>query len=252
MRRLFCVVAFAASAILAPVPSFAAFITGSALNVSGAGIVGATFVNWQCSQPLDPACVAPPAGEGDFSVANSTGSFAVYNGTFGLISNINNASQPLNTPFSFQNFMTFTLNNTISIELTFIPLGTNPGSPDCAGLIHCTPTNAALITAADPQGLSAFNLDQGSTGTNAVFGIRGIVHNRVDGSVANLAGTFSTNFTGLNPQQALAAALGGSSKTYSSNLVLTVPATVPEPSTIFLAGLGVVYIGFSRWPRKTN
>ena len=236
--------------LLAPIPSFAGFITGSVLNVSGAGIVGATFVNWQCSQPLDPACVVPPAGKGDFSVANSTGSFAVYNGTFGLISNINNGAQPLNTPFSLPNFMTFSLNNTVSIELTFIPLGNDTLSTDCAGLAHCTPTNSALITAANPGGVSAFNLDQNLSGTNAVFGIKGIVHNTVDGSVADLAGTFSTNFTGQNPQQALAAALAGSSKTYSSNLVLTVMATTPEPSTIGLAGLGLLCLGLFKRRRK--
>jgi len=122
--------------------------------------------------------------------------------------------------------------------LTFIPLGTDPLSTDCAGLAHCTPTNPLLVTPANPGGLSAFNLDQNGTGTAATFGIFGIAHSS-DGTIAGLAGTFTTQFTGKTPEQALAIALAGNSQTYSSNLVLTV---VPEPSVMALAGLGLVCI----------
>jgi hypothetical protein len=229
--------------LLGPTPSHAALIVGSQLNLSGAGTVGATFLNFQCSYPADSAqCLAAPAGYGDFAVANSTQSFAQYNGTFGLIHSINDALQPLNSPFSLPNFIVFELNNNITLELTFIPLGNDPLSTTCAGMAHCTPTNPALITPANPGGLSAFNLDQNSTGTAATFGILGIAHSS-DGTNANLAGTFTTNFTGLSPQEALALALAGNSQTYSSNIVLTVlQSPVPEPSVMALAGMGLVCI----------
>lgn len=224
--------------LLGPTPSHAALIVGSQLNLSGAGTVGATFLNFQCNQPGDTQCLTAPAGYGDFAVNNSTQSFAQYNGTFGLIHSISNATQPLNFPFSLPNFIIFQLNNDITLELTFIPLGNDPLSTDCVGLSHCTPTNPALITPVNPGGLSAFNLDQNATGTAATFGLFGLAHSS-DGTVAGLAGTFTTQFTGKTPAEALALALGGNSQTYSSNLVLTV---VPEPSVMALAGMGLVCI----------
>jgi len=224
--------------LLGPTPSHAALIVGSQLNLTGQGVVGATFLNFQCNQPLDTQCVNAPAGYGDFAVANSTQSFAQYNGTFGFIHSIDNASQPLNFPFSLPNFIIFQLNNNLTLELTFIPLGTDPLSTTCAGLAHCTPTNPLLVTGANPGGLSAFNLDSSSTGTAATFGIYGLAHGS-DGSTTGLAGTFTTQFTGLNPEDALKAALGGTLSSYSSNIVLTV---VPEPSVMALAGMGLVCI----------
>jgi hypothetical protein len=160
-----------------------------------------------------------------------------------LIKSFNNAAQPLNTLFSLPNFITFELNNQITIELTFIPLGNDPVSANCAGLLHCTPQNNALITPTNPQGLSAFNLDQNVIGTVAVFGVLGIVHG-IDGSTGNLAGIFSTTFTGLNPQQALAAELAGIAQTYQSNLSLTVVSQVPEPATAVLSVMGLLGIAF--------
>jgi hypothetical protein len=224
--------------LLGPTPSHAALIVGSQLNLSGAGTVGATFLNFQCNQPGDTQCLTVPAGYGDFAVNNSTQSFAQYNGTFGFIHSINNGAQPLNFPFSLPNFIIFQLNNDVTLELTFIPLGTDTLSTTCAGLAHCTPTNPGLVTPANPGGLSAFNLDQNGTGTAATFGIFGYAHGS-DGSLTGLAGTFTTQFTGLNPQQTLAAALGGTLASYSSNIVLTV---VPEPSVMALAGMGLVCI----------
>jgi len=232
---------------MAPVPSLAALITGSQLNITGAGVVGATFLNFQCNLPGDTTCATAPAGTGDFAVNNSTLSFAQYNGTFGLIKSINNAAQPLNTPFLLPDFMTFDLNNNITIDLTFIPLGNDPVSATCAGMQHCTPQSPALITPNNPQGLSAFNLDQNATGTAAVFGVFGIAHDHTDGSSANIAGTLTSQFTGDDPAAALLRALGGSSQTYSSNLTLTV---VPEPSALVLGGLGLLGLSIFKFRKR--
>jgi len=233
---------------LSTTPAFAGLINGSQLNVSGDALVSASSITWQCNQPADLGC--PSAGHGDFTVTNSTGSFAQYNSTpggyptgFGLIANINNGPQPLNAAFSLPGFMTFALNNDITIELTFIPLGNDPLSTTCAGLQHCTPTNPGLITGANPGGVSAFNLDQQSTNTAATFSVVGIVHQLSSGESASINGIFTSQFANMTPQQVLAA-LGQSTSTYSSNLSLTISTTqTPEPATVFATGFGLVLIG---------
>jgi hypothetical protein len=238
-----------ALALLLAAPSMAApIINGSTLNISGSGIVSATSLTFQCNQPGDPVCASPPAGRGDFAVTNSTGSFSQYNGTFGLITSLNNAVQPLNTVFSLPNFITFNLNNNVTIELTFIPLGNNTVSATCAGLQHCTPQNPLLITPNNPGGLSAFNLDGTATGTTATFGSMGIAHSN-DGFMANLTGTYTTQFAGMTPAEALAAALSGQPLSYSSQMVLTA-TTIPEPASMLLTGVALLGIGFVARKRK--
>jgi hypothetical protein len=140
-------------------------IDGSLLHFSGDLAAGATSLTWNCNQPGDTACTSPPANQGDFAVSASTGSFAEYNSTFGLITDINNATQPLNTLFSLPDFITFDLNSDITVELTFIPLGNDTPSATCATLSHCTPQNNLLITPSNPEGLSADNLDGNLSGT---------------------------------------------------------------------------------------
>jgi len=231
-----------ACATLALMPTArAGLIDGSQLHIGGDAQVAATSLTWQCNLPGDAACTPVPPGRGDFAVSASTGSFAEYNSTFGLIADINNTLQPLNTLFSLPNFMTFDLNSDLTIELTFIPLGNDPASTDCAGLAHCTPQSNLLITPNNPGGLSAFNLDSNLSGTAATFGILGIVHSS-DGTSANLSGIFTAEFVGLNPQQTLTLAESGSNSTFSSNLSLTLTVT-PEPAPMLLTGLGLLVLG---------
>lgn len=236
-----------ALAFFAPTPTFAALINGSQLSISGDGVVGATFLNFKCDQPGDAlVCPGVPAGTGDFAVTSSTGSFLPYNGTLGLVKSISNATQPLNQPFSLPNFITFELNGNITIELTFIPLGNDTLSTNCVGVAHCTPTNPALVTGANPGGLSAFNLDQNSTGTAASFGILGIVHDTLGGTIANLSGIYTAQFDGKSPDQVLTQALGGANSTYSANMALTLIPTTPEPSVLLLSGFGLLGLGLLR------
>ena len=225
------------SAPLLLTPAYASIIDGSELNISGDGVVGATFLNWLCNQPGDATC--PVANNGDFAVASSTGTFAQYNGTFGLTMDINNAAQPLNAPLSLPNFITFDLNNDETIELSFIPLGTDTVSSDCVGLTHCTPQNAALITATNPLGLSSFNLDENSVGTAATFALLGTL-NDSSGDTATITGIYTAQFAGLTPAEVLAM-LGqpGITSTYSADLVVS---DVPEPIAVALVGAGLIGI----------
>lgn len=221
-----------------------ALINGSQLHLSGDAIVGATFLNWNCDQVGDSAC--PDANHGDFTVSSSTGTFAQYNNSFGLEADINNAVEPLNTPFSLTNFITFELNGNETIELNFIPLGNDPISSTCAGLAHCTPQNNLLITPNNPAGLSAFNLDQNALGTAASFGVVGIIHD-ISGATAAITGIYSAEFVGETPQQVLASIGGGTSSTYSANLALTI---TPEPAAMTLIGAGLLALGLLRRRQK--
>jgi hypothetical protein len=223
-----------------PAVANADLIDGSLLHFSGNLQTGAISLSWSCNQPGDSACSSPSPNQGDFTVSASTGSFAEYNSTFGLITDINNALQPLNTTFSLPNFLTFDLNNNITIELTFIPLGNDPVSINCAGLTHCTPQSNLLITPNNPSGLSANNLDENMTGTTLSFKVLGIVH-QAGGATGTLSGSFSEEFTGENPLQVDAFIESGSDANYQANLSLTVTQTaVPEPTLTLLSATGLL------------
>lgn len=224
---------------------YGSIVNNSQLNISGDGIVGAAFLNWICDQPGDTAC--PVLNAGDFAVVSSTGSFAQYNGTFGISADINNASEPLGGVLALPNFMTFDLNNNETIELTLIPLGTDTVSADCASLSHCTPTNAALITPSDPLGLSAFNLDQNSAGTAATFGVVGTVFD-ISGDTGSITGVFTAQFAGLTPAEVLEMlGSGGIASTYSANMAVTATA---EPAAMGFVGFGLLGMaGFYRRAR---
>lgn len=230
------------SAFAAIVPTAQAAIIqpGSVLSFSGNGSLGITSMSFQCNQPGDTQCAVAPAGSGDIAVSNSTGNFAQYNSTFGLIKSLNNSSQPLNTAFSLPNWISFDLNNQIGLELTFIALGTDPISANCAGLTLCTPQSNLLITPNNPQGLAPYDLNQTLTTTSLAFFVDGIAH-ATDGSTDGFSGTFTTQFASLTTQQALAVLAAGGPVPYSAQITLagsSVP--VPEPLTISIFAAGLV------------
>jgi hypothetical protein len=242
-KLTFTLLAACGLTFLAPTRSYASLISGGSFDGSGDFNVGATFLNWNCNQPGDAACATAPANKGDFTVSMATGTFAQYLNTFGLVTDINNSSEPLNTPVSLPDFITFDLNGNETITLNLIPLGNDPTSADCVGLSHCTPENAALATAQNPLGLSAFNLDQNGTGVAASFGFMGTIVDS-SGATAPISGTFTSQFNNATPEEALAqffaAGSNGLNKTYSSEISFTV---VPEPMTFSLIGTGLLGIG---------
>ena len=248
--RIINFVSICALAAWAPTVARAGLINGSQLHISGDTQFSAISTTWACDQPGDSACAAAPAGYGDFAVSASTGSFAQYNGTFGLIADINDALQPLNQSFSLPNFMTFDLNSDITLELTFIPLGNDTESTTCAGLAHCTPQSNLLITPSNPGGLTAYNLDGNLSGTALTFGVLGVVH-QAGGDTADLSGIFTLEFAGLNPQQTLELLESGSDSTYSAALSLAATQTpVPEPASIFLSGISMIALGWINRVRR--
>jgi hypothetical protein len=244
MKFHFCSTLFLAGAVVFPAISFGAVITGSQLHFSTSATIGAASITFNCNQPGDSTCFSTTLG--DFAVNGTTGTFSQYNGTFGLIQHINNSAQPLNQPFSLPSFIAFDLNDAETIELTFIPLGNNPLSASCAGLSHCTPQNALLLTPSNPQGITEFNLDQNINGTAFVFGVVGTVHD-ISGQTGVITGTFSAQSVG-DPQQAWSSAMGGSALSFDANLTVgDVTNVVPEPTSLVMVGMaGVGLLAFRR------
>lgn len=255
-KRRFLIGLACGVALLAPSHSYAALIDGSTLNIDGSATVGATFLNWGCNAPGGPStCPANPdtaAATGDFAVSDSTGSFAQYNGTFGFVTDISQATAPLNTVVSIQDFITFALNGNETIELTFIPLGTDTPSTTCAGLTNCTPEiGDGLVTASNPLGLSSFNLNENGTGTAASFGVEGVIIDS-SGATAPITGTYTAQFNGDTPEEVLglfaAAGTSGLPSTYSAQFSFNI---VPEPMGLSLTGLGLIGLGLLRRVRRS-
>lgn len=237
------VAVFAGAAALLP-SAYGSIINGSELAFSTTVSQSGTSVNFACNQLGDSACATASAGTGDFAVVGSTDTFSQYNNTFGLIKSFNNTLQPLNTLFSLPNFITFDLNNSETIELTFIPLGSDPASTDCAGLTLCTPQNNLLSTPSNPGGLSAFNLNATQSGTTILFGVTGIVHD-ISGQTGTLSGLFTAQTT-VNPQQTWAQMLGGGEVFSAALTVNSVSGDVPEPATAWLIGLALMGLVVAR------
>jgi hypothetical protein len=176
---------------------------------------------------------------GDIAISGSTSTFSPYNNTFGLIKSLNFAAQPLNTNFSLPNFITFELNNTETIELTFVPLGIGTPSTDCSGLAICTPESGALLTSNNPGGLSEFNLQASGPDTVMTFQVQGTVHD-ISGQTGTLSGTLTAQIARMNPQQAWAQALAGTNEVFSGQLTVNSVSGVPEPATAGLIGLALM------------
>jgi hypothetical protein len=273
-------VAFAIGfALLAPKPSRAGIVdpnSGGApvsgqLNFIDNASVGATFLNFLCDATGATTC---PAGSGSYTAnagaLSQTGSFAPYAGDTGFIKDLSNTSgQPLNTPFVLTNFITFNPAGTITppditFTLTNIFLGTD-GSAGCIAPVNqsqtpaqvCTPQLSLLDTAANPTGISAFDLANTPTGSTASFSVSGTVTRISTGAVSNFNGTFSATFTN-DPgttdgfyQAILSDLANNGSVTAPYAATLAVSAT-PEPTTSVLFGSGFLAIAFLLKRRRSS
>ncbi|MBI1895826.1 MAG: PEP-CTERM sorting domain-containing protein [Acidobacteria bacterium] len=201
-------------------------------------------MNFLCN----PALGACPLDYGNFIVTQGTNDFVAVLFTGGLIHSLNQATEPINEPFLLLNFMFFAADPDIALHLTFIPTGVS-GQADCfaapATGQTCTPVIPALVTAANPLGLSPFNLQNlpgAPLSSTASFAVAGIAERISTGELSNFVGRFSASF-GV-PYQNLLLQLGAG-ETITSPYEATFEVTViPEPGTtmLMLGGL-LVFAG---------
>jgi hypothetical protein len=227
-------------ALMMPVAP-AAPIDGT-LNIVGNAQVAATTLTFLC----DIAGAAPcPVDYGAFLVtgeAAQSGVFEPLAGSTGYIRNLNAISQPVNEGFLLNNFITFQLDPDIALDLTFIYAGVGGPCPP-AGFEICTPTIPALVSAANPTGLSPFNLANTPTGSTASFSVSGETRQISTGETLPFNGTFSAQFTntpGMTDASVASilsqfATAGTITTSYSATFVTAIPE--PGTTSMLLGGL---------------
>jgi len=242
-----------ALAFSAPALSLAAPIFGE-LDIGGSsGSVSPLSLTFNCNAGITLAGCPAPADSGNFSTTGGTDSFAPYVTQGGYIQNLSQATTPLNETFDLPNFLTFSatagnpvLPPDIALDLHFIFLGVDPQAPCTAAPAPgqvCTPAFAALVSAANPLGLSAFNLQNTQTGSTASFSVSGSARNISTGEVSPFTGVFTAQFT--VPYQTILTELqtGAVTNAYSATFLAT---PIPEPGTAALILGGVALVAGSR------
>jgi len=188
--------------VLFPIISTATPITGT-LQMSGGAVVLTTSAI-KFSSPDVP-----------------TGGFMGLAGTPAAVKDISFVTQPINTPFLLQNFVTFGSNPNLIADLTFIDPGV-AGQAQCAAAPapgqRCTPAFAALVTPGNPLGLAPYTFLNTSTGgSTASIAFAGTVRDVSTGATAPMTGTYTMQF-GQPFQSVLASffTVGSASGAYSA------------------------------------
>lgn len=224
-------------ALITPVPVSASPVTGT-LSITGNALVSATGMVFQCDKVSPFSC---PASTGQFQVTGSaaqSGSFTSLALTYGNIVSLNEVTDPLNQTFSLPNFLTFAADPNTVLDLTFIHLGSGGACPP-SGSAGCTPKVSALVTVANPSGLSPFTFTNVGTGVSGTLYVSGVTRNTGTGETAAYNGVITATFTNTTVSQLLSEFAAGSSvqSSYSGEFVAAkVPVPTPEPSSLLLLG----------------
>jgi hypothetical protein len=208
------------------------------LNISGTVAITPSGVDFQ------PAA----GGSGSFTVGalGQAGAFVGLEGSPGTIKDLSFASQPLNQPFLLSNFITFSSNPNLRLDLSFIQLGVfspaNCSAPAATGQ-QCTPIFPALVTPSNPGGLSPYSFfNVTATQSTLTFSVSGTAFDTANGSSSPFSGIFTAQFnTSYQTQLALLATGSSIVTTYSANFTTSGPLapSVPEPTTLMLLGTGL-------------
>ena len=208
--------------------AIAAPITGT-FQMNGVVTATATTITWDGVNGTTPDV---------FTLSLGTGSFASEDGT-NTINNLNDTSQPVGSMFTPYNFIDLTVVPGLpAMDLNYIPMG-NGGSADCTVPANGTAPPQTCTVAGSPFTLQNNNVGGAVTGSSATWTLSGVTS---DG-LSTWTGVFTSQFVGESYQQVLAAlsASGSVTDSYSANVTVTPIATTPEPGTVFLGGMGVLF-----------
>jgi hypothetical protein len=230
------------------IPVFGGLDIGGSNAIFGVGTLLTT-----CNPGIALApCPAPAPQTGNFTTTTGTGSFAPYTTQGGYDQSLSQATTPLNQTFLLSNFLVFSnspgnpvLPPDIALDLSFIFLGVNPQAPCTAAPAvgqTCTPAFPGLVTAANPLGLSALNLQNTQTGSTASISFSGTARRISTGEVSNFTGVLSSQFANMSYQQFLGVLAGGGSVMNSYSATFTATPVIPEPQTTVLVAGGLLLV----------
>jgi hypothetical protein len=230
-------------------PSLAIPVSGSFSIGGSSADVGATFLNFVCNAALTGPC---PAATGNFVTTSPvSGSFGPYLGDTGFIRSLSQATAPINQPILLPNFVSFNPAGTvippdIVLNLTFIFTGVGGQAPclaaPAAGQV-CTPAIPALVTAANPLGLSAFTLFNTQIGSSVTFSVAGTALRVSTGEVSTFEGIFTAQFNEFYQEYLPVIAAGGTVTNSYSATFNAIPQTIPEASTVTMLLGGLLLVG---------
>jgi len=231
MRKIKNVLALAVAVgafMLTSTPAQATILSGT-FTVAGLGDVrvGVTAIDF-----AETGDVFGPTN-GDITYPGGTGDFSVLIATNGTIRDLNAATEPIETPLNFQNFITSDFQPTWNFVLTRILAGGSADSTcdDTPGTT-CTPLGT-------PFTITNINADEAIVGIS----FRGYV---TDGS-GDPASPFTASFTttvGNTGGEIIALILSqGFYQTSSAGRFTVTAGEIPEPGTYALMGSGLLALG---------
>lgn len=222
MKRQLVLALVTCAALTAPTAARAAPLTGN-FNFSGLSDVQVSVnaINWgQVGGNFSTAI-------GDILFTSGSGDFSVLAGTTGTILDLDQSFAPVGTSFELANFIQSSLRPDWEFTLTYI----HPGSGTPGG---CTNVDGDVCT---PPG-SPFTIVNAEDGSGVILRMNGLVSDGTPGAVSTFTATFSTQFPNMTADEILAALAtqGFVQSSYSASGV----ATVPEPASMVLLGIGLV------------